>query len=399
MTNDVDIMLERIADSIVNNYTFSEENDLGLFTGETGIIIFLAYYSKYNPNIKYKRKLSQILKHCCHKISTSICPSTYCSGIVGILLAFEHLKQKSFIDIDLSNIISNYKNHLVKQMLYFQYYRNNDLLHGALGIAFYLARTYGDNIIEQLVNLLEQSGHMDGDSIKWQSLFTNEKYAYNISMSHGMSSIIIFLCFCTKESTCTSKCRTLLEKSIHYILKQEIDVHKYYCFFPSISIEEEFPMLRSSRLGWCYGDLGVAIALWNAGKVLNDSSLRNKALEVLNYSTTRLDLKKNMVFDACLCHGTAGIAQIYRRMYYETGKELYLTANRYWTLETLKMSKWQDGPAGYKFFCGHSGNEHKWINQYNFINGIAGIGLALLSAINNEYYSGWDCFLLLSDFV
>lgn len=398
MTNDVNIMLEKIADSIVNNYTLSEENDLGLFTGDTGVIIFLAYYCKYNPNTKYKKKLSQLLQLCCHRISTSICSPTYCSGIVGVLLAFEHLKQKSFIDIDLSDIISNYKNYLIKQMLYFQYYGNNDFLHGALGIAFYLAKTYDDNIIEQYVNLLEQSGHTDDDSIKWLSLFSNEKSAYNISLSHGISSIIIFLCFCAKKSSCPSKCKILLEKSIHYILKQEIDVHKYHCFFPSISIEEEHQMFPS-RLGWCYGDLGIALALWNAGKVLDDSFLRNKAMEVIDYSTTRLDLKNNMVFDACLCHGTAGIAQIYRRMYYETGKELYLTTSHYWILETLKMSKWQEGSAGYRFYCGHIENEHKWINQYSFINGIAGIGLALLSAINNEDYSGWDCFLLLSDFI
>lgn len=63
----------------------------------------------------------------------------------------------------------------------------------------------------------------------------------------------------------------------------------------------------------------------------------------------------------------------------------------YWFNETLKMSKFEDGLAGYKVWHTEDG----YVNQMGILEGIAGIGLALLS----YYYDmepTWDECLLLS---
>ena len=53
----------------------------------------------------------------------------------------------------------------------------------------------------------------------------------------------------------------LVAGTIGYILSQEIDRSKYGSCFPSQSLENGDEIHRS-RLGGCYGDLGVAAALW-----------------------------------------------------------------------------------------------------------------------------------------
>ena len=87
--------------------------------------------------------------------------------------------------------------------------------------------------------------------------------------------------------------------------------------------------------------------------------------------------ESDMVLDADICHGTAGIAQFFRRMYFNTGNNQFLSANQFWIDETLKMAKWgKEGAAGFKAW---TEEPVEWVNEYTFLKGVAGIGLALYS--------------------
>ena len=55
------------------------------------------------------------------------------------------------------------------------------------------------------------------------------------------------------------------------------------------------------------------------------------------------------------------------------------------------MARFEDGLAGYKAWQGENG----WMNQHGILEGIAGIGLVLLSHLSNEEPS-WDRSFLLS---
>lgn len=143
-------------------------------------------------------------------------------------------------------------------------------------------------------------------------------------------------------------------------------------------------------MGWCYGDLGVALAMWQAGKVMNQTKWKDKALEVFLYATTRKDPDTEFVKDAGICHGSAGLAMIFRRMYLETGIEEFKTATDHWINETLKNARFEDGLAGYKRLTMDG-----WENDYSLIMGIAGIGLVLISYLTNDAQE-WDELFLLS---
>lgn len=69
----------------------------------------------------------------------------------------------------------------------------------------------------------------------------------------------------------------------------------------------------------------------------------------------------------------------------------FKNASEYWVNETLKYSKFPDGLVGYKTAFGNS-----LFNEYNLLEGIAGIGLSLLASLDRARLSSWDSLFLLS---
>ena len=72
-----------------------------------------------------------------------------------------------------------------------------------------------------------------------------------------------------------------------------------------------------------------------AGNTLHDSSVRDIAIQVLLYSAKRRDIKANYVNDFCVCHGSVGIAQIFRSQGIALGMKDLLDAADYWEKDTL----------------------------------------------------------------
>jgi lantibiotic modifying enzyme len=249
--------------------------------------------------------------------------------------------------------------------------------------------------LKKLVTKLDDIAIKEPDgSLKWESIKygTDDEIIYNISLSHGIASIINILTRIYKVEIEQEKCKYLINGAIKYLLKQEIDRTKFNSFFPSWAVESE-EKLTGSRLGWCYGDLGIAVTLWQAGEALKNSSWTVKAIEVLKYAATRKDLQANVVADAGLCHGTAGIGHIFYRMWWNTRLPEFKEAADYWFNETLKMAVHSDGLAGYKAW--HGGENSGWVNEVGLLEGVAGIGLALMT-YHYEMEPTWDECLLLS---
>ena len=146
-------------------------------------------------------------------------------------------------------------------------------------------------------------------------------------------------------------------------------------------------------MAWCYGDLGISMSIWNASQTIKNKEWENKALEILRYSIKRTDLEKNSVIDAGLCHGAAGIAHIFNRMYINTKNTEFKNAADYWYVETLKMANHENSLSGFKAW--HTEKYGGWQEEFGFLEGIAGIGLALMSAISDTDPT-WDEILLIS---
>ncbi len=167
----------------------------------------------------------------------------------------------------------------------------------------------------------------------------------------------------------------MLEGAVQYLLSNRVDVDKLGCWFASSSIECDGVPHRS-RLAWCYGDLGVATALLEAGNTLHDSSVRDIATQVLLYSAKRRDIKANHVNDFCVCHGSVGLAQIFRSHGIALEQVDLLDAADYWEKDTLSRAV-MDG-QGRNTLLYYDPERGGFRESGGILDGIAGAGLYLL---------------------
>jgi len=394
MKNIIEQKLEQIAEIIYNHALIYHKKSEGLYGESAGLLLFLFYYGSYSNQDRFTSLADNFCDHLLNQLNEKIHSHTFCDGLSGTLYLLEYLKENQFIELDISESQKILDNYLIRetnkdmQNLYY------DFMHGALGSGLYFLKVKtNSNFLENIVDFLEQTAEKDtiNHQYKWKSpLGITREIGYNISLSHGISGIVIFLVRYLTNNPNNKKAYELMKGAVNYILSQRINFQKYGSHFPSYSIDYLKPDLLMSRLGWCYGDLGVAISLWQAGKLLNNNEWQTIALDVLSDSTKRRNFSETKVLDAGICHGSAGIAMIYNRLHTETGFNIFLSTTDYWMEQTLNHSHFKDGLAGYKSYEGDG-----WKNKVSLLEGITGIGLMMISYLSNDKQP-WDEFFLLS---
>jgi lantibiotic modifying enzyme len=322
---------------------------------------------------------------------------THAGGVAGIGTIIEILTDDDLIDANTDELFEGLDEYLYQLMISELQKGNYDFLHGAIGLGLFFSKRLSNKnssrYLTDFVIELDRISKKDDQGIRWLSVLNREKNkkGFNLSLSHGLASIITFLSKLYALGIAKEKVSELLNGSVKYLLNQQQDISMYKSNFPTWVCQSE--PSTYSRLAWCYGDLGIGIALWQAGCNTDNKIWKKRGIKILLHSTKRRDLTENSVVDAGLCHGTSGIAHIYNRMFHYTGKEEFRDSASYWYKETLKMAKFEDGLAGYKAW--RSPKYGGWQKEYCFLVGISGIGLTLISAVSN-IEPKWDECLLLS---
>jgi len=389
--------LSEIAETLVK-HTAELKDNIGLMGGKIGVALFYFYYAKLLAEDKYADYGVELVSDVFDVINNDFTYHTHAGGLAGIGWTVEHLAQNDFIDTDTNEILADLDPYLHKAMIYDIENGNYDFLHGAVGNGVYfLSRTAGEkskDYLKELIDQMDKTSHKDEDGArKWLSTLNIEEgnKGYNLSLSHGIASIIVFLGKVLETGIYNEKVSVLLNGAVKYLLKYKLDRKKFHSNFPSW-ISEGDP-LSASRLAWCYGDLGISTALWQAAQSTNNKDWEKIAVDVLLDSTARKDIKENTVLDAGLCHGAAGIMHIYNRAYHYTGIDTFKELTRYWAEHTLQFAKFEDGYAGYKAW--HTEKYGGWVSEPGFLEGICGIGLALISLIS-DIEPKWDRALFIS---
>lgn len=378
-------ILENIANAIRVKVEQDLKNEtienLGLLDGACGILLFLHRYSKHTSNSIFSQLHDDYLNLCLEHLSQGFFYPAFCSGLSGVLYLLQH-EYKDIVNI--TSVEDTYDNYLSSCLMKYLAEDNWDPLHGALGIAYYsLSRNNMSNLHQSLVQFFDKHSKVEKDGgRKIESIINpeNGQRGFNISLSHGMSSIIVYLSLLYSKYK-QGKVRLLLSEFICYILNQKIDFDTYGSCFPSKSKDEP---INKSRLAWCYGDLGVAYSLYIAAISLNDNILFQDAISVLVNSCKRKSLKENYIHDACICHGTSGISLIYNFLYQSYPLPEFHEASVYWTEQTLKMNDFSNLGIGYKSY---NPITEKYYDEYNLLEGISGIGLSIMSSLYNEQWS------------
>jgi hypothetical protein len=145
------------------------------------------------------------------------------------------------------------------------------------------------------------------------------------------------------------------------------------------------------RIGWCYGDAGVAGALLHASHALKSSTLEELALELLLQMT--IPLQSQGVADASFCHGASGLAHIYNVAFQRTKNLQMRTQAELWLAEVLRLRSPGTGIAGYASLK-IDGHAPRWEPDATLLSGAVGIALVLLAAVENRKPTWGQLFLL-----
>src|SRR5262249_23770050 len=147
----------------------------------------------------------------------------------------------------------------------------------------------------------------------------------------------------------------------------------------------------STRLAWCYGDLGVAAALLGAGLSSGHDEARSEGL-ALAIDCAGRSRQEAYITDAGICHGAAGIPHLFNRMAQATRQPALRDAAVAWIAHMLDMRN--DEPlAGFPANMPDHDGLRKWVADASLLTGAGGVAL-VLHAASSEIEPSWDRLLL-----
>jgi lantibiotic biosynthesis protein len=385
---------------LINTLLKSNDRSCGLFSGGSGNLLFLSYLHDVTKSKEYLTKITHNLQDIFENLTNDNYHYSFSVGIAGLGWVYEDLVERNIINADPNEVLSDVDELVYEWMIQEQKNNNYDYLHGAMGGGMYFLKRLRTNpnlrvnIEEHLKLLLSQMLVNSEENTSFWTLKPNNIYTfeetYNLGLSHGIPSILVYLSKCFSKGIGVDILKPIIQNTTNFILKyaQKPQNNSEYYFPTSVNLNGMAN--GSSRLAWCYGDIGVCCSLWQANQILNDESLDTQILEILLHNCQIHNLKNARVVDAGLCHGASGIAHIFKRFYHRYKHPSLKESADYWYEVTLNMAIVNDGLAIYKQWTTDG-----WEYSESFLEGSAGITKALLyREYENEPY--WDEILLIS---
>lgn len=272
-----------------------------------------------------------------------------------------------------------------------------DLISGPVGLGVYFLERQDSSVVARGVSEVQKclSQLARGESSShawltapallpsWQRRLAPGGY-YNLGVAHGVPGVIGWLAEAVMRTDAAD--RALLRKAASWVTSHRLAGGSYPGWVaPGV---EATP----GRLAWCYGPLGLSLTLLAAARALGDLALGAEAL-----ATARAAARNpgDDVMDASLCHGAAGNAHMFNRLYQATGRPEFAAAARRWLGETLQR-RGHGGAAGFRAYKPDIElleDPMPYKDDRSFLTGSAGIGLVLLAA-TTTVEPQWDRVLL-----
>lgn len=220
---------------------------------------------------------------------------------------------------------------------------------------------------------------------EWQREIAPDGYT-NLGLAHGVPGVVAILARYIAAGVEPARAQALLDGAVDYLrsVAQPTPGARYSAWLPARPG-------WSTRVAWCYGDLGVAIALMSAATATGRDDWRGEALEIAHGMAGRA-FESSQVADVPLCHGAAGVAHLFNRLAQAAGDaELARTADR-WFGHALAMRRGTEPVAGFPRGYVRDG-EMVWEPAADLLTGATGVALALHAAIS-PIEPAWDQLLL-----
>jgi lantibiotic modifying enzyme len=360
--------------------------DPGLMDGSAGAALFFGHLSAHtgrdHHHMLTERALVATLDVLHGQNDRAPVGSSLCSGLAGVAWCLDHLVQHDVVELDsqLEELLSDLDVVLADAVVTSAAAGQLDLLHSSLGAIVYLTGRPASPRVSS--RLAETVGHLrrhairDDRGSRWPD--PTRPGEFDLGLAHGASSTVCLLARLVRAGIATTESTPLLAEAARWLESTRLpqpSAKPPTALFPSSVDEHGAPSGRRwSRLGWCYGDLGVAIGLLSAGMALGDQSLLGHATTILEEASRRSP-EEGEVADAGLCHGSLGIMQMYLRASIALDAPHLAAVGTRWFEHSHRFAgRSTDEAAGFR-----ARTPHGYRITRSLLQGTAGIGLGLLA--------------------
>jgi hypothetical protein len=278
-----------------------------------------------------------------------------------------------------------------------------DLVVGLVGLGTYaferLPDAYAVQTLELIVERLADLAEHYPDGLAWRTwpgMIIGHADScpigrYDLGMAHGVAGVIAFLGHLAARRIAPDGTEMLLRGAVSWILARKGTGEPPFQFPAWTQPDAASP---PGRLAWCYGDLGIAVALLSAARGLGETVWEKEALDLARHAS-QIDPWRSLVVDAPLCHGAIGVGHCFSRLSQATGDSQLRVAAAEWLARGLSMRRpGQGGIAGFSAVdVGRDGRRRR-VTYRGLLQGAAGIGLSLQTALSDAE-PAWDRSMLI----
>jgi lantibiotic biosynthesis protein len=357
------------------------------FQGDASIALLLAHCGRPSASARVDSALNALAAR----------PATISlfTGLSGISWLIGHFSDED--DREASALMEHFDSALLRHLDVPQWQERYDLITGLAGVGVYAAGRLGeraDRITDLVLSHLEAVAIASDAGTTWRTAPQylapprRERFptgVVDLGVAHGVPGIIGMLAQFVDSGVQPDRSRRLLRSAVGWLMTAVPDrLPRFGTNWPADPDEV-------ARMGWCYGDPGVAGVLLRASRALRSLELEREAVALL--AQIAAPLATRGVPDACFCHGAAGLAHIYNVAFQRTGSAQMRDQARRWLTEVLRLRTPGTGIAGYEFLkVDEKGPRCE--PDATLLSGVAGIALVLLAAVE-DHEPEWQALYLL----
>lgn len=368
--------------------------------GDAGEAYFFTYLDQVRPGEGYDDLAMTLLERSIEATGSLQAPPGLYSGFSGVAWTLEHLRGRLFEDDGGEDPGEEVIAALIEHVSLSPWRGHYDLISGLVGFAVYalerLPRPGGRECLEKIVARLAETAERRPDGVTWltgpdlmidRDLEAYPQGNYNLGVAHGVPGVIGVL---AQACAAGVDARELLDGSVAWLLDQKVPAGTGSIFPYNVAPGDNEP--RPTRLAWCYGDLGIAASLLMAARTVGQKDWEREAVAIARASAARAEDTAGVI-DAGICHGAAGAAHLFNRLYQATGDAALRDAALFWLERTFGYRKPGQGVGGYEMWTVGESMQLSWQSDPGFLTGSSGVGLVLLAAASNVEPE-WDRVLL-----
>lgn len=378
------------------------ERDPSLAGGQAGLALLYAWLAVAGGRPRAHELSQYCLDQAIDTVAAQTTESSLWHGFVGVAWAAELIDRlldpnredrNEAVDDAASRVLSRPK----------LWPAPHDLVLGVTGLGVYALerapRPLAIECLHHVVERLEASAQQDKDGIYWwtppSELDPEDQEEFpsgvaDLGVAHGVPGAIALLGAICGAGVERARARGLLEGAVSWLLAQAVETETgaTFPYWVAPGFEPE-----PARCAWCYGDPGVAATLLVAARGASEPKWEREAVALACRAAERPDAETG-IDDAGFCHGTAGLAHIFNRIYQATGEPKLGRAARHWLERTLEFCRSAQGNGGLWVKGTEDPRDGGW-SGIDLMTGATGIALVLLAAAT-PIQPIWDRMFLVS---